>query len=75
VNYVWVPTQQLAQASKRHDRVVALVFVHFVVLDFLLPSERLVNEVELSDAKCREGRKGGRREKRGTDEWSFARRP
>ena len=48
---VRVPTQQLAQASERHDRVVAPVFVHFVVLDLLLPLERLVDEVELDDGE------------------------
>lgn len=60
---VRVPTQQLAQASKRYHRVVASIFVHFVALDLLLSSERLVDEVELSGGKSREGRKGGRREK------------
>ena len=63
MDYVRVPTQQLAQPSKRHNGVIASIFVHLVALDLLLPSERLVDEVELGDGEMRAGY-GGRREKR-----------
>lgn len=58
---VRVPTQQLAKASKSHDRVVTPVFVHLVALNLLFSPERLVNKMELSGGGRREGRREGRR--------------